>query len=115
MLKLRNLLLNTFLPAVCVLGIAYNCLIAINGEEGIRARALVNERLQEKQAELEELRLVRAQLENRADLLSRQKLDPDALDEAARQMLGYAAPGEYALSRQEFERILREGSAARSK
>ncbi len=107
MFQFRNFLLNTFLPAVCVLGIAYNCLIAINGEEGIRARKLVNERLAEKQAELEELRIMRAQLQNRAELLSSAKLDPDTLDEATRQMLGYAAPGEFALSREEFERVLR--------
>ncbi len=110
MISLRHFLVNTFLPAICVLGIIYNFLIALNGEEGIRARELVREKLVEKRVELADAKVQHSQLENRATLLSLRTLDDDMLDESARKILGYAAEDEYVLSMNELERLIRRKS-----
>ena len=106
MVSFRRLFLDTLLPAICVLGIAYNCLIALNGDEGIRAHQLVKDSLTEKQDELAELEVMRDRLEKKARLLSLRTLDQDMLDESARRVLGYAAPDEVVISVNELEKLL---------
>lgn len=108
MFSFRRFFFDAFLPAICVLGIAYNFLIALNGDEGVRAHALVREDLDERSQELFELREHRAWLERRAELLSMNTLDNDMLDESARRVLGYAAEGEYVMPAGEFDRLIRE-------
>ena len=105
MFNLRLFILNAFLPALCVLGIAYNFLIALNGPEGVRAGKLVEERLNAKQAELIQIQEYRESLENKASLFSRQNLDLDLLDESARRLLGYADSAEQVISIDELEKV----------
>ncbi len=105
----RHFLLNTFLPALCVLGVIYNFLIALNGSEGLRARALTTARLEEANLELASLREYRTDLENKSALLSLRSLDDDMLDESARRLLGYAEHSEKVISMSELDRILKSG------
>lgn len=50
-------------------------------------------------------------LQNRARLLNPNSLDPDILDERARAVLGYVAPGDVVIHRDQFEDILRDSEA----
>jgi cell division protein FtsB len=106
MYSLKRFFLDAFVPAICVLGIAYNFLVALNGEEGIRARALYSEKVAEKAAELDALQHQREVLTRKSYLLSLRTLDKDMLDESSRRVLGYAAEGEYVISIHELDRLL---------
>lgn len=97
---------DIFLPAVCIVAIIYNILIALNGEEGIRAHGLVQDELEDREQDLAELKARRQWLERRADLLSARSLDADMLDESARRVLGYAAPGEYAIPASDLDTLV---------
>jgi len=107
MFSFRRFFFDAFLPAFCVIGIAYNFLIALNGEEGVRAHKLVRENLTEKQQELRELEEHREWLSRKADMLSVKTLDDDMLDESARRVLGYAADGEYVMPAAEFDQLIK--------
>lgn len=102
---LKRLFFDAVLPAICAIGVGYNVLVAINGDEGRRAFELVQEKRLAQEAELQHLRHQRADLERRAHLLSRAGLDHDMLDESARRVLGFAAPGEKVISLDEIDRI----------
>lgn len=69
--------------------IAYFGFHAYNGNYGITAQIQYDERKQTLQAELDRLKLEREALEVKVALLSPDALDPDLLEEKARQMLGY--------------------------
>ncbi len=103
---LRRLFLDALLPALLLLGIFYNSLMAINGPEG----TIVLKRLeQEKQETIQLLvakRAERAMLAKRADMLSLRSMDSDLLDETMRKVLGLTAPDELVIPATELEKYL---------
>lgn len=108
MISLRRLFLDTVVPALCVLGIAYNFLIALNGDEGVRANHFINDTIERKHLELAALKAMHTGLEQKATLLSLRTLDQDMLDESVRRILGYAAPDEVVISANELEKLIRQ-------
>jgi cell division protein FtsB len=74
--------------------IAYFGFHAVNGDHGMMARAQYLRQKRELSTELDGLRAEKAQLERRVALLKADSLDPDMLDEKAREMLGLASSNE---------------------
>ncbi len=106
MYALRRILFEGLLPAFCVLGIAYNMLLTLNGPEGMKAKSITETRLGDYTAELEALKLTREKLAREARLLSLDSLNRDVLDERARSRLRYAAPGEFVVPLAELDRLI---------
>ena len=76
----------------CVVG--YFVYHSIEGDRGLTAYVQLTERLAEAKAQLEEIQAERKALERRVKLLRADNLDPDMLDERARQILNYSRPDE---------------------
>ncbi len=76
----------------CIVG--YFAYHSVEGDRGITAFVRLTERIAEAQAQLGDLRSERQALERRVRLLRADSLDPDLLDERARQILNYARPDE---------------------
>jgi cell division protein FtsB len=74
--------------------IAYFGFHAVNGNHGMMARRHYEEQKRELSLELGRLKEDKAALERRVALLKAESLDPDMLDEKAREMLGLASPSE---------------------
>lgn len=110
MFSLRRLFIEAILPALCIIGAGYNLLIMLNGEEGLRAHDIVEAKKERREDELVRLQRHRDELERRADLLSMNSLNRDMLDESARRVLGFAAPGENVISIQELDLLLKTAS-----
>ncbi len=106
MVALRRFIFEGVLPAFCVLGIAYNSLLALNGPDGLKAKDMTEARLQDHEETLVALKLEREKLAREARLLSQETLNMDVLDERARSRLRYAAPGEYVVPLEELDRLI---------
>lgn len=76
----------------CVVG--YFVYHSIEGDRGLLAYARLTERLSEARAQLEEIQAERKALDQRVSLLRTDNLDPDMLDERAREILNYSRPDE---------------------
>ncbi len=87
-----------YLPTV-LLGvlIAYFGFHALTGERGLLSHHRRQETLELRQATLADLKKQRADLEARARLLSTHSLSADLLEERARSLLGFVAPGDYVI------------------
>ena len=70
---------------------------ALTGDRGLLSLASRNETLEQKTAELGQLRTERQELETRARLLRDDHLSADLLDERARSLLGFADPKDYVI------------------
>ena len=81
---------QTWVSLLCMMLSAYFAYHAIHGRHGLEARAMLVARSAGLELELEGLETVRARLERNVSLLSDQSLDRDALEEAARSVLGFA-------------------------
>jgi cell division protein FtsB len=81
-------------PAAALLALAYFAYHAVEGEYGLSALNRLNEREAQLTAELEALKADRAALEERVALVRPQSLDPDMIDERARQALNLAHPND---------------------
>ena len=92
------------LIGACVFG--YFAYHAVQGDRGIIAWLRIGNQLAESQATLAGLVAEREKIEHRVALLSPKSLDPDLLDERARNMLNVADPNDRLL-------ILKDPSAAR--
>jgi cell division protein FtsB len=68
---------------------------ALTGDRGLLSLSSRNETLEQKTAELSQLRAERQELEARARLLRDEHLSADLLDERARSLLGFADPRDY--------------------
>ncbi|HEX2255609.1 MAG TPA: septum formation initiator family protein [Afifellaceae bacterium] len=79
-------------PAGALLALAYFAYHAIEGEFGLAALGRLEEREIQLTAELAALRASRAELDARVALLRPESLDPDLIDERARQALNLAHP-----------------------
>ncbi len=80
------------LGAFTALIVGYFAFHAFNGDHGIFANKRYEERVTELKAELFSLKGEREQLEHRISLLKPESLDPDMLEERARDTLNLAHP-----------------------
>jgi len=70
---------------------------ALTGDRGLLSINRRNATLEEKTAELAQLRAQREELQVRARLLRDEHLSADLLDERARSLLGFADPRDYVI------------------
>lgn len=79
---------------VCLCLAAYFGYHTIQGRHGLEARSRLISRASTLDAEIRALEAVRTRLERDVALLSDADPDPDLIEELAREMLGFARPGE---------------------
>lgn len=84
--KLKPLLL----PVCCLLILGYFAYHAIEGEYGLFALGKLNDRVASLQAELDSASAERARMERHVALMRPESLDPDMIDERAREALNMA-------------------------
>ena len=82
----------------CIVG--YFAYHSVEGERGLSAFVRLSERIEEARTQLTELRSEREAIERRVRLLRTDNLDPDMLEERARQILNFSRPDEIVI----FER-----------
>ena len=83
----------------CVSTTGYFAYHTLNGRHGFEARARLIERSNVLEFEIKSLEVVRAHLSRDIDLLSPELPEPDMVEEAARDVLGFSYPGEKILRR----------------
>lgn len=105
MLPIRDILLRTILPAACVVGIAYNAALTVNGPDGLRAAAALEAALATELAQADETAARVAALSARADGLLMASLDEDLLEESLRERLGLVAEGELMVRMDDLDRL----------
>ena len=81
-------------PAVAAVVLSYFGYHVYHGEFGIDSKAQLRERAVVLQAELDKVRVQRAELENRVRMLRDGTIDKDMLDEQARRALNLSQPDE---------------------
>jgi cell division protein FtsB len=91
---IRRTLGTMALPAACVLAIIYFGHHALFDDHGVRRLMGLRDTLADRQTVLESERARRVALEAKVSALHSQKIDPDLLDERAREVLGLARPDE---------------------
>jgi len=89
--------LRSFFTALCLyvlaaLLIGYFGINAYTGNHGLRARADLDQQIAELNAEVSQVKAEREQWQRRVGLLKSDRLDPDTLEERARELLNYADP-----------------------
>ena len=90
--------LQTYLPtAAMAFLIFYFGFHALTGDRGLLLAHQRREMLEEKQAELTQLRAERVDLESRARFLRSETLSADLLEERAHVLLGFADPRDYVI------------------
>jgi len=77
---------------VAALFIGYFGVNAYTGKNGINARQGLDQQIADLAGEVERLKAERARWERRVALLKADRIDPDILDERARQVLNYLDP-----------------------
>jgi cell division protein FtsB len=90
--RIRAFLVALGLYALAALFIGYFGVNAYTGNHGIRAKQNLDQRIADLTGELEATRAERERWERRVALLKSDRIDPDMLDERARQLLDYADP-----------------------
>jgi len=98
--KLRQLFGSALWPAVAILLLLVFMGYAIFGPSGILAWGDYSRQLQERQAELRQLKAHEAAMANRVKLLDPRHADPDMVDEMVRKELGVTHPDEVVLPQQ---------------
>lgn len=66
----------------------------VHGERGLYALLRMEGEVKASEMQLSRLQKERAELEHRTDLMRPESLDPDLLDEKARELLDYSKPNE---------------------
>ncbi len=84
-------------PLMVAVLLAYFGYHAIQGERGVLTWLQLNHQIERTAQALEASRAEESRLERRVALLRRDNLDPDMLDERARAVLNFAAPGEFVI------------------
>jgi cell division protein FtsB len=92
--RLRSFLTALGLYVLAALLIGYFGVNAYSGDRGLKAKEDIDRQIARLSTELDQLKLERTQWERRVALLRSSKLDPDMLDEQARALLDYVAPGD---------------------
>jgi cell division protein FtsB len=90
--RIRAFLAALGLYALAALFIGYFGINAYTGNRGILAKQDLDQRIADLKSELDAAKAERARWERRVALLKADRLDPDMLDERARQLLDYADP-----------------------
>lgn len=93
----RTVLTVLGLYSFAALFIGYFGVNAFTGPRGLRAQADLDQQMAIMESELARLRAERAEWEHRVSLLRADRIDPDMLDERARELLGYADPRDITL------------------
>ena len=92
--KHGRILKQVALPVLSSCAIAYFGYHTVQGDRGLMAYLRISVEIDAAKALNASLRNERRQLGHRVALLDKEGLDPDLLDERARAVLNYAAPGE---------------------
>jgi cell division protein FtsB len=92
--RIRAFLTALGLYAVAALFIGYFGVNAYTGKNGINARQELDQQIADLASEVERVKAERARWERRVALLKADRIDPDMLDERARQILNYLDPHE---------------------
>lgn len=92
--RLRSILTALGLYVTAALLIGYFGINAFNGNHGLKAKQDIDQQIGALSGELARLEVERVQWERRIDLLKSKGLDPDMLDERARELLDYVRPDE---------------------
>ena len=102
--KLRAFLSALGLYAGAAALVGYFGVSAYTGNHGLRAKQDLDHQFAQLSDELARLKRERIEWQHRIDLLKPESIDPDTLDERAREVLGYVGPGEITM-------ILKPGDA----
>jgi cell division protein FtsB len=92
--RIRAFLTALGLYVVAALFIGYFGANAYTGKNGIHARQELDQQIADLASDVERVRAERAKWERRVALLKADRIDPDMLDERARQILNYLDPHE---------------------
>lgn len=90
--RIRAFLTALGLYVLAALSIGYFGVNAYTGKNGINARQELDQQIGELAGELQAVTAERARWERRVGLLKADQIDPDMLDERARQLLNYVDP-----------------------
>jgi cell division protein FtsB len=92
--RIRAFLTALGLYVVAALFIGYFGVNAYTGKNGINARQELDQQIADLAIEVERVKAERVRWERRIALLKADRIDPDMLDERARQLLNYLDPHE---------------------
>jgi cell division protein FtsB len=92
--RIRAFLTALGLYVVAALFIGYFGVNAYTGKNGINARQELDQQIADLASEVEHVKAERGRWERRVALLKADRIDPDMLDERARQLLNYLDPHE---------------------
>jgi cell division protein FtsB len=90
--RIRAFLASLGLYVLAAAFIGYFGVNAYTGNHGIRAKQTLDQRITDLTQELDATRAERERWEHRVALLRFDRIDPDMLDERARQLLDFADP-----------------------
>ena len=96
--RIRAFLTALGLYIVAALFIGYFGVNAYTGKNGINARQELDQQIADLAGEVERVKAERARWERRVALLKADRIDPDMLDERARQLLNYLDPHEVTIT-----------------
>lgn len=86
-------------PLLCLAMMGYFAYHAVHGDHGLRAWMRMQGEVADLRAELERTRAVRLDLQHHVALLRPEGLDPDMLDERARESLNLTHPNDITILR----------------
>lgn len=92
--EMRRRLRHAAVPVLCASAVAYFSYHAIQGDHGLITYLRYGQYIGSLQAEYNQTVQSRQALEHRVSLLRSQSLDPDLLEERARDVLGFAHPND---------------------
>ena len=92
--RIRAFLTALGLYVVAALFIGYFGVNAYTGKNGINARQELDQQIADLASEVKRVKAERVRWERRIALLKADRIDPDMLDERARQLLNYLDPHE---------------------
>jgi cell division protein FtsB len=96
--RIRAFLTALGLYVVAALFIGYFGVNAYTGKNGINARQELNQQIADLASEVARVKTERERWERRVALLKADRIDPDMLDERARQLLNYLDPHEVTIA-----------------
>ncbi|ALK09702.1 FtsB family cell division protein [Blastochloris viridis] len=109
---LRRILSILLLYSVTAAGIAYFAFHGWNGDHGLQAKRGFEIEMARLHEELDAVRAERLAMEKKVALLRPQSLDPDMLDERARDLLNWAHPNDLVLVKRPSATGVAERNAA---
>lgn len=90
--RIRAFLTALGLYTLAALFVGYFGVNAYTGKNGLKARERIDRQIAELASQLQRAKAERARWERRVALLKSDQIDPDMLDERARQLLDYVDP-----------------------